>query len=460
MIDMNHKQLYLLLFLFFFTACGEIEIGNNKPQNSEIPSSSIEVPSINSDKKISCQEVERENKYFNHNYQNILDIEPIDKIKILLKKEIPLKKSVDFDQKELYRLFTTEYYWASSISKTFDYRSYTTPQGLIDRLKYIKDKWSFSITVEDYNNATSQKSVGVGVVCQNFQSGCIISYVRINSPADKIDLRRGDIITKIDGKEATEKNFYEKAKKEKEISLEIVRRDTNQHCIGTLTPRQYSYKVVEDKILYTQKNEKIAYLRLDSFLGEKNIEKQLDESFDRFKKRHIEKLVIDLRYNGGGSINLASKLLNKLSTTHIGDEQFTLSWNNTYKVNNQTYRFKSSENSLNLKQIIFLTTGNSASASELIISAMKPYLPEENLVIVGSKTHGKPVGMGGQSDGKFYFFLINFVVKNALGFYDYFEGLPVTAGCDAIDDTFHEMGDPKEKMLETALHYIDEGSCQ
>jgi hypothetical protein len=91
---------------------------------------------------------------------------------------------------------------------------------------------------------------------------------------------------------------------------------------------------------------------------------------------------------------------------------------------------------------------------------MKPYLSEDNIVIIGDKTHGKPVGMGGKTDVNYYYFLINFVVKNSLGFYDYFEGLPVTSGCDIKDDPFHEMGDPKESMLKAALHYVDTGSCK
>jgi hypothetical protein len=68
--------------------------------------------------------------------------------------------------------------------------------------------------------------------------------------------------------------------------------------------------------------------------------------------------------------------------------------------------------------------------------------------------------MEGRKDRNYYYFLINFVVKNSLGIYDYFEGIPVTKGCNVVDDPFYEMGDPNEKMLKTALHYINEGSCQ
>jgi hypothetical protein len=204
----------------------------------------------------------------------------------------------------------------------------------------------------------------------------------------------------------------------------------------------------------------VGYLRLDSFLGDDEILAQIESAFNSFKKESIEKLIIDLRYNGGGSVDLASKLLDKLVINKENQTQFTLAWNENYKNQNQIYRFNSSSNALDLKQILFLTTQGSASASELVISAMMPYLPEENVVIIGDKTHGKPVGMSGQYDGSYYYFLINFVVQNSLGFYDYFNGLPVTSGCYIKDDPFHEMGDPKESMLKSALQYIDTGSCQ
>ena len=243
-------------------------------------------------------------------------------------------------------------------------------------------------------------------------------------------------------------------------TLTVNRKNTHETCNGSVTPRDYTYKVAKGEVIHTPKNEKVGYFRLDSFMGAENIVTQIDDAFDNFKKENIKKLVIDLRYNHGGSVTVASKLLDKLSITQNEKEQCTLAWNDDFKKNNSTYRFKKDSNSLDLEQILFLTTQGSASASELVISAMKPYLSEENIVTIGDKTHGKPVGMSRREDKNHYYFLINFVVKNSLGFYDYFEGLPVTSGCDINDDPFHEMGDPKESMLKAALLYIDTGICK
>jgi C-terminal processing protease CtpA/Prc len=448
---MNPKIYLFISILILFIACGENRKNSNNEENISLESNL---------RIVHCQEMQRKNKFFDYGSIQAPKVEPMDKNRLLIQKSDTPNQTISFDKKGLYTLFRTEYYWASFVAQDFNYNPYSTPQTLIDALKYKKDRWSFAITTKEYNDVTSQKSVGIGVVCQSFEFGCLITYVRLDSPADKIDLRRGDIISKINGINATEELFYQEAQKDKELTLEIMRNDTQQICQGSVTPQEYTYQVVDSKILEIPEAQRVAYLRIDSFLGEENIEKELERTFEIFKKEKIKNIVIDLRYNGGGSVDLASKLLNRLSTTLVGEEQFTLAWNNNYQFNNQTYQFKRVGSALNLEQIIFLTTEHTASASELIISALQPYIDANNLVVIGERTHGKPVGMGAKSDGNYYYFLINFVVKNSVGYYDYFDGLPVTKGCEVDDDPFHEMGDPNEAMLKSALNYIVNGSCQ
>jgi len=441
--NMIYKALIFTTILFVLTAC-ETTSSNN---------TSIDKPIM------SCKQ-NKNLSVLNKNFQNdSVEVEALDGLNILIADtKIPIAKKTTFDKAGLYNLFKTEYFWADKTPRNLNINNYNEPQKLIDDAKYSVDRWSFAITPEIYNNAISQKSVGFGFACQNINLGCLITMVRIDSPADKIDLRRGDIIQKIDGAEVTRELIYTKGQEDKSVEFEILRQNSDEICTGNVTPREYTYKVVEYKTIKNRSSKEIGYLRLDSFLGDDKILAQLDNAFEYFQKKYVEKLVIDLRYNGGGSVDLASKLLDKLAINRKNQTQFTLAWNNNYTKKNQVYKFKHASNALDLKQIIFLTA--TASASELVISAMKPYLPEEDIVIIGDKTHGKPVGMNGQSDGSYYYFLINFVVQNSLGFYDYFEGLPVTTGCNVKDDPFHEMGDPKESMFKSALQYINRGSCQ
>ena len=436
---MNLRIALLTTTLLLFTACG----GGGSSSTYK-------------DTYMSCQPATNSAIFSKTDIETFSIEDPINRAKILLVDSNPLT----FDKKGIYELFQTEYYWAEETIKNFNYSAYTSPQSLIDKLKNEKDRWSFSMTKEDYANVISQKSGGFGFSCQDVATGCHVTYVRIDSPADKVGIKRSDIITKINEQHATRATIYEQGKKlEKLVSFSVIRKNSNEKCDCSVTPRDYTFKVAKGEIVYTPKNEKVGYFRLDSFMGAENIVSQIDTAFDKFKKENIKKLAIDLRYNGGGSVGVASRLLDKLITTQEGNEQFTLAWNDDFKQNNETYRFEKANDAINLEQILFLTTNGSASASELVISAMQPYLTPENVVVIGEKTHGKPVGMGGKTDGNYYYFLINFVVKNSLGFYDYFEGLPVSTGCAIDDDPFHEMGDKEESMLKAALLYVDTGSC-
>jgi len=444
---MKYTFLLLSFSLLLFTACGSVETEEN---------TTVKDPDI----IMSCQK-QKEPLSFSYP-SKIFHIESSKEMKILMKSSPQnLNKEKEFDKAGVYQLFTTEYYWADKTQQNFNYEAFQTPQSLIEVLKYKKDRWSFAIEKERFNNTISQKNRGFGFSCQEVNSGCFVTYVQIDSPADKIDLRRGDIIQKVNNHKATRSDIYRLGKESKTaISFTIKRSNTNELCQGAVTPREYTYKVILTKIINISNNQPVGYLRLDSFLGEKELVQQIDNAFNKLKKSAIQKLIIDLRYNGGGSVDIASEILDRLSVKNEGEEQFTLTWNDNYQTSNQKYIFSLKKNSLNIEQLLFLTTKNTASASELLISAMKPYLSQENLVVIGDDTHGKPVGMSGKSDGNYYYFLINFVVKNALGFYDYFNGLPVTKGCYIEDDPHHEMGDREELMLKSALNYIKEGSCQ
>jgi C-terminal processing protease CtpA/Prc len=442
---MIYKLSFLTLIILGLSSCGSVETSTNPRDDDTL---------------VTCKQ-KNNTISFKKTYSKIpIKIEAPSGLKLLIVNKPTSIEKTTFDKTALYNLFKTEYFWADETPKNFDVTNYSDPQRLINDLKYKDDRWSFAVTPEVYNSTISQKSIGIGFSCHDIENGCLITYVRLNSPADKIDLRRGDIIQTVNEQPAIQALIYAKGQEEKQISFKLSRPNKNQLCQGKVIPREYSYDVVASKVLQTPLNKKVGYLRLDSFLGDDKILPQLNTAFNSFKKESIDKLIIDLRYNGGGSVDLASKLLDKLSVNQEGQTQFTLAWNETYKKKNSVYVFNKTSNALDLKQILFLTTQSSASASELIISAMQPYLPESDVVIIGDKTHGKPVGMSGQSDGSYYYFLINFVVQNSLGFYDYFEGIPVTSGCNIADDPFHEMDDKNEAMLKSALLYVDEGRCK
>jgi C-terminal processing protease CtpA/Prc len=355
----------------------------------------------------------------------------------------------------LYKLFTTQYFWADKVSRHVTYYKYHTPQEMIDGLKYKqKDRWSMVTTKEQNENFLNQKSIGFGFSYSKLEdNSSIVVFVRINSPADKAGLKRGDILLKVDDKNLTIENIKEATLNiDKKSKFLIYRPTLDKNLTINILAQEYSFKVTKAILL----RDNIGYMRLDSFTSKAT--EEIDSAFDFFKSQDITNLIIDVRYNSGGSIVTASILLDKLMRNVDNEVQFKLTWNKEYYAKNQIGRFETDSNSLDLDKIIFLTTGVTASASELVINALKPYKGDD-IIIVGSKTHGKPVGMEGRTDGKYIYYLVNFVIANRDNFYDYFNGLDVTDGCFAPDDLTHQLGDSNESMLKKALFYIDNGQC-
>jgi carboxyl-terminal processing protease len=199
----------------------------------------------------------------------------------------------------------------------------------------------------------------------------------------------------------------------------------------------------------------VGYLRFDSFTD--TATEELEEAFDYLSTQSLDTLVIDMRYNGGGYLNTASILLDKLVRNHDGLTQFRLTWNETYSSYNESAAFETDTNSIDLKSVYILTTQATASASEMVINSLRANALDVDVVTIGETTHGKPVGMSGKIYDGFVYFLVNFVTENADGVSNYFDGFAPT--CTANDDITHEQGDPNEEMIQKALAHIDSGSC-
>jgi len=364
--------------------------------------------------------------------------------------------STTFDSQEksyLYNLFLTEYYWSASTPQPFDTTPYTTPQPMIDVLKNATvDRWSVALTRQQYDDFATQKTAGFGF---GYADGFVIYLTNINSPADKSGLRRGDKITSVNGQPVTDE-LIAQASDNLNVSTHFgIDRDGTPIELD-ITAQEYSYNVSSYSLVTTTKGSRVGYFRFDSFSDTSTDE--IESAFNYFAGQSVDKLVIDLRYNGGGSVNTASILLDKIGRLYNGQMQFKLAWNDQNSDKDETLFFDSLDaNSLTLNKLIFLTTEGSASASELVINAMKPYM-NGSVAVVGTTTHGKPVGMAGRTNGSYIYFLINFVVENSVGFYDYFNG--IAPECSVPDNDYtHQLGDPNEALLKKALYYIDNNHC-
>ncbi len=352
----------------------------------------------------------------------------------------------------VHHLFLNEYLWYDQVASNVDYDSFQTPQSMIDKLKVNPpDLWSFTLTAEEYENFANQKTVGFGFAYK--RDSFTLNMVRINAPAYG-KLFRGDRILAINDLPVTDA-LIAKASQDVNTQTTFTLLRGSSEMDVSLSAQIYAFKVSLGKIIQEGKT-KIGYLRYDSFTESSVAE--FETIFTTFKAKNIDELVIDLRYNGGGSIATTSILIDNISNIHPGERQLYLDWNANYTHKNSTYHFEDIDmqdgNELNMQRVFFLVSEGSASASEAIISALSSYI---DIITIGEKTHGKPIGMGGRVYANNYYFLINFIVRNNADKSTSFSGIPVT--CEAEDDLTHLRGDANESMLQTALTYMQTGTC-
>jgi C-terminal processing protease CtpA/Prc len=203
----------------------------------------------------------------------------------------------------------------------------------------------------------------------------------------------------------------------------------------------------------------VGYVNLRTYIT--TADPQLRAAFADFRTRGLQDFIIDLRYNGGGLVSI-SELVNNLlgGAQSTADVQFRYVHNTRKTSENSTVRFSTVSQSVQPVRIAFLTTGATASASEMNVNSMMPWV---EVAIVGEDTLGKPVGqyafdLPGCDDR---LRLVTFKTVNADGQGDYYDGLAgsVPYAC-AADDTLDEpLGSTGEGMVSAAMGWLGTGTC-
>jgi carboxyl-terminal processing protease len=174
----------------------------------------------------------------------------------------------------------------------------------------------------------------------------------------------------------------------------------------------------------------------------------------------VSEVVLDLRYNGGGAVITSRDLASMLSGSQTDGATFAkLTFNDKHAEENLNVPFDTAAQRFaqpieGLKRLVVITSGGTASASEMLINGLKPYM---QVVLLGDRTYGKPYGFVPRSNCGTIFNAVNFETVNAQGVGGYSSGMPVD--CPVPDDLDHQMGDPQERRLKAALNYIDTGTC-
>ncbi|WP_105002858.1 S41 family peptidase [Tenacibaculum sp. SG-28] len=288
------------------------------------------------------------------------------------------------------------------------------PNLLFESLLYQRgtiDKWSW--IVDDYialeqqfQGTTQTTGMEFGLVRYRNEMNNVFGYVRYvvpNTDAASQGVERGMLFSSVNGTQITIDNYRNLLFSEN-TSLTINLSNYNNGdpiTNGTsinLTKNSYTENPIHLAKTINEGGKNIGYLMYNGFTS--TFDSQLNQVFSQFKSDGVTELIIDLRYNGGGSVRTASYLGSMITGQFTGDVFSKQRWNEKYMniIENQEIlidRFKnkieSSENinSLNLENIYFITTSSSASASELVINSLEPYI---NVFTVGEKTVGKYVG--------------------------------------------------------------------
>jgi len=365
------------------------------------------------------------------------------------------------------------YLWYDKVPRF--YRTGTSsPEQVLEELMYRKmDKWSYLDDSEEYYELhTEARFAGVGFEMQKDEKGNLrVSFVHEDSPADRAGIKRGFRVLSIGGHKAEdvlERNLWLSDRgKERGVSVDFVFEDLGGNVREEKLVKDWiSVKTTVYHRCFDVNGVKVGYLVFDSFLETSLAE--LNEVFAEFKKEGISELVLDLRYNEGGDIDATLYLGSLISGAITEGKVFAkVLYNNKYSDLDYEMYFgidplqtSSGEQyllkpyALDLKRLVVITTDSTASASELLINGLKPFI---EVIQVGSATYGKPVGSQPIGFGDSLISLINFRMINAEGEGNYFKGFQPT--CPAVDDLTRPLGDPKEASLKEALYYLKCGEC-
>ncbi|MCH2487056.1 MAG: S41 family peptidase [Erythrobacter sp.] len=205
----------------------------------------------------------------------------------------------------------------------------------------------------------------------------------------------------------------------------------------------------------------VGYINLRTFIVE-DAGPQLRTAFQQFKQQGITKVILDLRYNGGGLVSVAELLGDLMAADKVGQVFSKTVLRPSKSSENEVDRFEAQSQAISATKIAVIGRGGTASASELVTNSFIPYLGD-NLALVGTNTFGKPVGQfafdRSACDDRLR--AVTFKTTNANDQGEYFTGLAsvVRRTCSANDGIFTQLGDPTEASVSAALDFLGGRTC-
>lgn len=360
------------------------------------------------------------------------------------------------------------YLWYDQIPASFKPRNYSDPNTIMEAIRSYSqepgfsepvDRWSFAAKKADWDNTSGgiAKDFGLNIFFRT-NSDLRVRMVEPASPAGLAGVKRGWRITKVNNNTnitTGNSSFIGNAVyASSAVSLTFLKPDGASVDLD-FVEASYQSKPVYGDYVYDLGSRKAGYLVYNSFLGDSaTTVNAFASAFNRFISEDVDDVIIDLRYNGGGYVTYQQVLANYLvPTAGNGGLMMKQEFNDKYSQYNSSVNF-SKKGTLNLPRVFIIVSSNTASASELLINNLKPYM---DVVVVGpERTYGKPVGYFNIPVGDWYIFPVSTRTTNKNGEGNYFNGFALNhTVADGIDKDF---GDPAESALASVLKFIGTGS--
>ena len=284
-------------------------------------------------------------------------------------------------------------------------------------------------------------------------------HIEPGSPSDQAGLQRGDELLKIGGYDIDNvsqqqlNELLDTGNGPNTQSFTVTNRGDDITRTFEMTSAEFPVQTVFKTDIRDIAGITTGYIGFSRFLN--TSAEELTIAFREFSERDVQELILDMRYNGGGLIYIASQLAGFIGgNTTEGKTFATLNFNDRYADHDFRYNFTTTDEALSLQRVIVLTTSSTCSASEMVINGLKPYM---DVVVIGDNSCGKPVGMTPETQCGNALFAINFETRNSLGEGGFYNGF--TPDCSVTDIPETDMWDDKDALFSAAGSYIIQNSC-
>jgi len=411
-------------------------------------------------------------------------------------------------EKHWLRSFSHELYlWFDEIidqdpalfESTLDYFDVLKTQELLPTGR-PKDNFHFAIpTAEWEQQSQSGVTAGYGarwvVLAATVPRDVVVAFSEPNTPASDSGLVRGTRVLEVDGIDVVnapsqadlavinEAIFRPAPGSSHTFTLAL---PDDSQAIVTMTAGNFASSPVQNVRFLTSAVGKVGYLTFNDHIGP--AERQLVDAIRDLRDEGVDELILDLRYNGGGFLTIASQLAYMIAGSQATEGRAfeTLRFNSKHPTRNPvtgerldpvpfrstTAGFSASPSGqplpeLGLSRLVVLTGSNTCSASETIINSLRGI--DLEVIQIGARTCGKPYGTYPTGNCGTTWFTTMFQGVNDAGFGDYPDGFSPSGstgivgvtlpGCAVGDDFSQPLGDEQEARLAAGLAFLESGSC-